>query len=675
MGRGAALLAVALLGSGCGSANQRWIHKINFIGVKSQSINEKDLRSKLVIQQTSWFPFASKQYLDVFSMKTDEKRIVAYYNEHGYLNARILATNLKNRGKRSLDLDIKVDEGPATHIDEVSVSGLDTLGDPGKKLLGRLRVKRGDVYNEKNYLDSKAALAADLQERGHAWAEVKGVADINRDARLATLHYTINPGPLVTFGDVRVEGTRVVSPKDVIRQSGIIRGEPYRPVALDDARGKLYNLGLFSSVRPDLVHDPAHPDVADVKITVNETKLRELRLGAGLGFESQRTDVHVVGIYTQRNFFGGLRTLRFSVQPGYTALPAFWNIVDQGPTLIAEGVFTQPDVLWRYAEFKWTVGYDLGIEYGYHYHGPRTQLALRRPLWRDRIHLGLSYNFQYLGFFDVDPNFTNPDPTQRALLGTLDLSLLKGQDYRLGWWQEDFSLDLRDASVDATRGGYLGVTLEEGGVYAGGAFTYEKIVPELRGYLPLGGRVVLAARVLYGKMFVHSDSSPITRRFYLGGPDSHRGFNYNRLSPQLITCVQSAPIHIGGPLGQKPPTTTNTVCRDTLQIPVGGEEMFLGQVEARVNLVRLFGFWLGAATFLDLGDVTNQGIDFTNLNYAVGGGLRYKTIIGTLRFDLGVRLNRLDGPPGGLTENVGKIPTNPDPGDRIAYHISIGEAF
>jgi len=61
-------------------------------------------------------------------------------------------------------------------------------------------------------------------------------------------------------------------------------------------------------------------------------------------------------------------------------------------------------------------------------------------------------------------------------------------------------------------------------------------------------------------------------------------------------------------------------------------------------------------------------LDLARLHYASGGGLRYKTLIGTVRADVGVRLNRTsamepDGTP------------NPDPGSRVAFHLSIGEPF
>ena len=68
--------------------------------------------------------------------------------------------------------------------------------------------------------------------------------------------------------------------------------------------------------------------------------------------------------------------------------------------------------------------------------------------------------------------------------------------------------------------------------------------------------------------------------FNLGGPESHRGFNFNRLSLQIPSGIKGSPA-----------------------IPVGGDEMFLTQVELRVRAVLLFGAWLELAGFVDAGDV------------------------------------------------------------------------
>src|SRR5439155_23224063 len=122
---------------------------------------------------------------------------------------------------------------------------------------------------------------------------------------------------------------------------------------------------------------------------------------------------------------------------------------------------------------------------------------------------------------------------------------------------------------------------EEGGVYAAGAFQYEKLTPEVRAYLPLGPRVTVAARAMFGQLFTQGDlGSPVTRRYFLGGPASHRGFNYNRMSVQVPSGIPGVPA-----------------------LPIGGDQMVLMQGEIRVDLLRLAGQWLAVAAFFDAGDV------------------------------------------------------------------------
>jgi translocation and assembly module TamA len=396
------------------------------------------------------------------------------------------------------------------------------------------------------------------------------------------------------------------------------------------------------------------PSVADVIVHVRETKLSELRLGAGLGLDFYRTELHATASYMRRNWLGGLRTLTLRLEPAWVAVPALWDPQRTGPAGLAEVDFIQPDWPLPLGKLELAVGYDVGVEYAYQFYGPRATLGLQRGFWRDRVFAGVSYNFQFLQFFHTDPAFLDDPVLAGRRFGYTD-------PYRIGWFQQDLALDLRDRALDAHSGVYLAARFEEGGTYAGGAFTYEKLVPELRAYAPLGSRVTLAGRFVFGQLFSQLElGSPITRRFYLGGSNSQRGFNYERLAPQV-------------PSGQP----------GTSPIPIGGDQMVLVSAEFRFDLVRLFGQWLVVAAFVDGGDVgapscggaagcagasLHGGVDWGDLHWAAGGGLRYRSVIGSIRADLGVRLNRLapfeaDGTP------------NPDPGQRFAFHLSLGEAF
>jgi outer membrane translocation and assembly module TamA len=152
---------------------------------------------------------------------------------------------------------------------------------------------------------------------------------------------------------------------------------------------------------------------------------------------------------------------------------------------------------------------------------------------------------------------------------------------------------------------------------------------------------VLAARARYGRLWTGggTDDAPVPIRLYGGGANDHRGFGYERLAPQ------------------------RTDSKGNL-IPIGGEESALGTLEARLDLFKLNKRWLSLATFVDAGDVTEpNALALGNLHYAAGLGLRYDTLIGPVRVDVGYRLNRTNGP------------MDPDPGSHFAFHLSLGEAF
>jgi outer membrane translocation and assembly module TamA len=142
-----------------------------------------------------------------------------------------------------------------------------------------------------------------------------------------------------------------------------------------------------------------------------------------------------------------------------------------------------------------------------------------------------------------------------------------------------------------------------------------------------------------------ANGAPLTQRFFGGGATGQRGFAYRRMSPEARTSKGD-------------------------RVPVGGEGLIESSIETRIGLTEIKGNWLDLGLFLDAGDCTPtwRELEVTNLNYAAGAGLRYDTVVGSLRFDVGVRLNRLE--QAGV-DGLG----NPDPGQRFAIHLSLGEAF
>ena len=110
----------------------------------------------------------------------------------------------------------------------------------------------GDAFDHDRYLAAKEALLLALRARGHAWAEVTGAVEVDPERRAATVRIVVEPGPMTTLAALEVVGTLRVDPRVVARHAGLRPGEPYRPERLEELRGRIYQLGLFSSVAVEL---------------------------------------------------------------------------------------------------------------------------------------------------------------------------------------------------------------------------------------------------------------------------------------------------------------------------------------------------------------------------------------------------------------------------------------
>ena len=78
-------------------------------------------------------------------------------------------------------------------------------------------------------------------------------------------------------------------------------------------------------------------------------------------------------------------------------------------------------------------------------------------------------------------------------------------------------------------------------------------------------------------------------------------------------------------------------------LPLGGKAIFLLNMEAKFRLFRSLPS-LEAAVFYDVGNVFSEmkEFNFLGLNQAVGAGLRLRTPLGPVRFDVGWNLNPPD---------------------------------
>ncbi len=632
-------------------------------------------------------------------------------------------------GEDKIRLGIEIEEGEPVQVFSSSLQGTDGLKPAVSAELMRVanEISIDDRFDEAIFDQIELKLVRILRDAGYASAEVDGRVDIDPVQKSAVIAFTIKPGPPSEFGSVCVEGFGSL-PADLILQASDLRpGAPFSESDIEDARTRIYQMRVFSEVeitvreqasgaeerseeKPEegakegewlawqqdtnVEADPGAKPLAEktlsaeeacrnpttkskakhaqvsVRIRVKPAKLYRLGIGAGfqIGVEdgqrainaAQQWDVHLFTYAEVRNFLGGLRRLRIEERPRVIFLAPFPRMEgidgERNPPRLGNtlsSLLEWPAFLEARTLLRLTVAWDRGPDpYGAKFVRDDIDVGLgpARGFFRNRLNVSVSVHFNpYIPQFVYGS--LSQDERQVAT------ELLQSERYNLLFLQQIIEWDTRDDRTNTRRGTLARLEVHE--TLPPSEWFYLRLTPELRHYVPLPYGLVLAARAGLGWMGLFETkaddnlSEPLRRlgprpyRLRGGGPYSVRG-------------VQA------GALGQRD-------IDPALGFP-GGIRSWIASIELRVP----FGDSFGIATFIDVGDVDGGGLGekarfrFDHPNTTFGGGLRYKTLVGPVRLDVGwlvpgLQGKRLDA------QNVDRA----DPLFKLngAVHLTIGEAF
>ncbi len=569
-----------------------------------------------------WF-FKDYVRFDEIAIDLDRRRIETYYRKLGHFGIKVQGPErLPGESFDHLRLVWTIEEGPVTRLTSVRIEGAPQGLQDRLRALLNLDVKKG--FSHADYLAAKPKLRAYLVREGYAHAQVKGEVSIHRPRGEAEVLYTLVPGPLVHLGVLTVEGQVRTPTTAVTYRQTWQTGDVFSARQLERMRSRLYEVDQYSGVRLDYAKD-THLDVADIVARVEEAEQNELQLGGGLGLDRANLQIRLRARYKRRSFPLAMTNLELQATPEVSILRA--DLSQASFTPQARATWTWHDFIFPRLEFENSVGINFRQLEAFTWFGPDVGQVLSRPFFDDRLRAGIGWHlFNYS--FSSDLSVAVQD--ELAISNSLPVLFL----------EPSITFDGRDDSLAPTRGLYARVAMEIGFGMRSAAGGYTLVAPELRGYVPLG-RLVLAARTRLATTM--AGKLPAPRRFFAGGATSQRGFSQRRLSPSAEITQDDG---------------------DVRTVPIGGETVLEAGAEARLRIVKLFGFWLGVVAFIDGADLvdTLSEIDPLRLHWAAGGGLRYYTPIGAVRADFGFRLNRRGS-------------SEPQPNDSWAWHLTLGEAF
>jgi len=627
MGRPLGLIgAIGLLLAGaaiaaCDQDGKIKVDKITFKGVASVSVDA--LRAALATRQSSILPWGRKAYFDRSQFEADLKRIGAFYADRGFPDARVSGFNVSlNRQQDAADIEITVTEGEPVRIASVRFVGFDPV--PPRHLdeiRSRMPLKIGQPRDRQQVLSTHELALNELRDHGYPYAKVATQEDDGPTGKTAAISFVADPGPIAYFGPVAIVGNQTVGDEVIRRELAYKPGDLYRRSLVQETQRRLYRLELFQFAAVEPLTGQGQPSEVPTRITVVEGKHHRVTFGAGYGTEERaRVDAE----YHNVNFLGGARSAGAHLR---------WSSLDRGVRLD----FTQPYFLAPHFSFnaqaqQWytfTPAYDSVVS------GGKVNLTHRAPDGRT------SWSVSITSERDSSSIASDAlsDLTLRNNLIALGLDPRTGEQRgtlnALGF---DFQRSTADNALNAHRGYQLAVHAEQAGRLARGTFNYDSATIDARHYLPLSGDAfVLATRLQAGTIRPLGNdltNVPFSKKFFLGGATSVRGWGVYELSP------------LSGS-----------------GLPIGGDSMLAASAELRAVLRGS----LGGVVFVDAGNVWPgaAGFALNDLRWAVGPGLRYQTPIGPIRFDVGYQVNPIPG-----------LLVNGEPQRRRwRIHFSIGQAF
>ena len=569
-------------------------------------------------------------------------------------DAAALPNDTPNSSERRVEVTVAIEEGPRTTVRSVGFTGNTVFTE--SQLRGSVPVAVDDRYLASELIEGRDAIVVRYRNQGYLEATVREATVFADNDTMADVTFTIVEGPQTIVGHIIVTGNDRTKTETILEELELREGEPLGQTALDNSRTRLTRLGLFRSVRTEIV--PHAGDARrDVLIQIQEADRTTLGYSFGLegtlrarptgpgGAAEDHLEVAPRGAFeiSRRNLFGTNRSVSLFTR---VSLRSTDIVRDDTPATGEQternlgfneyrvvGTFQEPRLFSNRSELLLTGIVEQAI---------RTTFNFSRRIARAEVGTRLApavsltgrYSFEQTKLFD---EIFAPD--EKPLL--IDKLF---PEVRLSKFAGSLIFDNRDDLLDPERGTSIIVDTDVAMRAIGSevgfvrtfaqSFFYRRLPIRRRAVLALGARFGAARGFERVKEEQLVSDLPASERFFAGGDTTVRGFSLDRL------------------VGEDTVSSTG--------FPLGGNGVIVLNGELRVHLGRA----LHGVGFVDAGSVSKfaSGLSLTDLRPAAGVGVRINSDFGPIRFDLGFNLDPKDF-------------TGVTPERRTVFHISIGQAF
>lgn len=479
----------------------------------------------------------------------------SYYRAQGYFQAKVTITSTEKA------IILTIVEGEPILVSDVAInSPLDV----------RLEVllHPNDIFTQEKFADSKNKIKKKFHDAGYCNSTFSSKAWIDLHEHKAHIVFDAVSHDRCTFGSILVQSTPNLDGTLVTSLLHVKEGEPYSPQMIQKSYEALYAQEAVGKVS---INDTQRKNsVVPLIVTVEEGG-KPIRFTAGLGVSSDQGFGGQLGI-KHRNLLGDFRTL--SLEGKFTQIKQK-----------ASGIFSTPlnHHFLGYGE----VGYSDEIMSGYRSKSVFEKITLK--------HLDTPQSVLLSLLFD---EATTYESTNTAVFPNSHLFIPSPM--------AEINIDTRDNILEPTKGDWINAKAQGSIRSSISDATYFKTLL-MGAHLQSWGEHTLAVRAQWGVLRTYEHQVPSAYRFYAGGMNSNRAYQYRQLGS-----------------------------KDINGNPIGFNSLVEGSVEYRFPLSDA----LRGVLFTDLTYGSDNYLpDYTLPYWGVGVGIRYLTPVGPIAVDLGVDPN------------------------------------
>jgi len=566
------------------------VREINFEGNKVFS--DGKLRHMIKTKKKGFLSFltgSGKYREDV--LERDVAFITYNYLNKGYMKVRVSQPKVQyDEKKKGLILTFYIDEG-----DRYKIGNIDMTGDiltTKQELLKKFDTLKGNYYSQKIMEDDIGKLTEAYGNQGYAFANIVPQTSMNDDTKTADVNFNIEKGQRVYIEKINITGNTITRDKVIRRELKIVENSLYSESLLKLSKRKLEQLGYFENVEVSTPRGSTD-DRLVVNLNVKEKPTGTFSVGAG--FSSAESFLFTASV-SKNNFLG-------------LGIAGSLNAEVSGKRQQFSFNYTDPYFL----DSRWILnatGYRVNTNFeDFRRKSLGGEVDLGRRLF-DFTTISMGYRIEdvKLDQFDlIVPEFFKQNSD--GLTSSLVFNLTR---------------DTRNNPLITTKGDYESAIVEYAGNGIGGSNNFVRFNGNFRYYYPIWGSSALKFNARLGYIKSLDDKPvPLYERFFSGGINSLRGYEFRSVGPKL--------------------TIPDGITGADQEFVYGGNKLLIFNLEYEFPIYDAAGF--RGVVFLDAGNAyaENQALNPLKMRADFGAGFRWNSPFGPLRFEWGFPFKRHEG--------------------------------